>query len=90
MNYGVEGAYCPLVVFSPFISHRTRCDEEAYQMDVFPTIVELLGYNDYHWKGFGVNLMDSIVRCNRPISEQEASKLSDKLIRNNYFATIEK
>lgn len=90
LNYGVEGAYCPLVVFSPFILQSKRCDEEAYQMDVFPTIVELLGYDDYYWKGFGVNLIKDSACSNRIISEKTASELSDKLIRNNYFATIEK
>ena len=90
LNYRVEGAYCPLVIFSPFISHSTQCDDEAYQMDVFPTVVELLGYDDYYWKGFGVNLMDSSACSNRKISEKTASELSDKLIRSNYFATIYK
>lgn len=88
LNYGVDGVYCPLIIFSPYIKQSCQCNEEAYQMDVFPTVVELLGYDDYYWKGFGVNLMDTMAIRNRRISDQDASELSDKLIRNNYFATL--
>ena len=34
---------------------------------------------------FGVNLLDSVARRNRPIREKEAYELSDKLIRSNCF-----
>lgn len=44
---------------------------------------------DYYWKGFGVNLLDSVARHNRPISEQEAYRLSDMIICGNYFSIIE-
>lgn len=88
LNYGIDGVYCPLIIFSPYIKQSSQCYEEAYQMDVFPTVVELLGYKDYYWKGFGVNLMDTIAIRERQINEHDASVLSDKLIRNNYFAKI--
>ena len=59
--------------------------ETSYQMDAYPTILHLIGCEDYYWKGFGVNLLDSIARNNRPITEQEAFILSDKIIRANWF-----
>lgn len=88
LDYGVENSYCPLVVYSPNISVNSEIWDVSYQMDVFPTVISVLGYQDYYWKGFGVNLLDSVARHNRPISEQEAYRLSDLMIRSNYFATI--
>lgn len=87
-DYGVEGAFCPLIIYSPYIDGQLECHEEAYQMDVFPTIIELLGYDNYYWKGFGVNLMDSTAIQHRPFSDKEASELSNKMIRNDYFGTM--
>ena len=54
-------------------------------MDAYPTILHLIGCENYYWKGLGVNLLDSVGRSNRPITEQDAYILSDKLIRANYF-----
>jgi len=51
--------------------------------------LHVIGAEDYYWKGFGVNLLDSVARQNRPISPEEAFELSDKLIRANYFKEIE-
>lgn len=81
--------YCPLIIYSPRISENIHVADTCYQMDIFPTILHLIGCEDYYWKGFGVNLMDSVARHNRSISEKEAYNLSDKLIRSNYFATID-
>ena len=80
--------YCPLIIYSPLITENIQITDACYQMDIFPTILHLIGCNDYYWKGFGVNLMDSSARHNRPITEQEAYELSDKLIRSNYFAGV--
>lgn len=80
--------YCPLIVYSPKIKGNVQIDELCYQMDVFPTILHLIGCEGYYWKGFGVNLLDSAARKNRPITEQEAYILSEKIIRANYFDTI--
>lgn len=54
-------------------------------MDIYPTILHLIGCDDYYWRGFGVNLLDSAAHHNRPISPDEASVLSDKMIRADYF-----
>lgn len=89
LDYKVEENYCPLIIYSPNIKEKTIVDEEAYQMDIYPTILHVIGAKDYYWKGFGVNLLDSVARQNRPISPENAFELSDKLIRANYFKEIE-
>ena len=58
-------------------------------MDAYPTILQLINCEEYYWKGFGVNILDSTARHNRLISEHEAFVLSDKIIRANWFETLE-
>ncbi len=79
--------YCPLIIQAPQITENIHITDTCYQMDVYPTIMHLIGCEDYPWKGFGVNLLDSTARKKRPITEDEAFRLSDKLIRSNYFST---
>ena len=85
LHYGVEDEYCPLVIYSPALEGESVCDAEAYQMDVYPTILGVLGYEDYYWKGFGVDLTDSAQYSHRAMDEKEAYRLSNLLIRNDYF-----
>ena len=77
--------YCPLIIYSPEIEGNIHVTDTCYQMDVFPTILNLIGAEDYFWHGFGVNVMDSVARHNRPITEEEAYRLSDLMIRSDYF-----
>ena len=79
-------SFCPLIISSPTIKKHTEIDTLCYQMDIYPTILHCLGINDYYWKGFGVNLLDSTSLQNRKISEEEAFRLSNLIIRSNYFA----
>jgi len=74
----------PLVIWSPKISGNPRYTDDAYQMDIYPTYRALVGAQDYRWRGFGINLMDSTQK--RVIYEDDAYVLSDKLLRNNYFS----
>ena len=74
----------PLIIYSPKISGNPRYTEDAYQMDIYPTYRSLVGAGNYRWKGFGINLLDP--QQKRLIDEDEAYALSDKLLRNNYFA----
>lgn len=74
----------PFIIYSPKIQGNPRYTDDAYQMDIYPTCLSLLGVSDYRWKGFGINLLDK--NAKRLISEKEAFVLSDKLIRNNYFS----
>ncbi len=85
----IASNYVPLIVYSPKIKENIRIDEVCYQMDIYPTIMHLIGCEDYYWKGFGVNLLDSTARHNRPITEEQAYQLSDKLIRADYFRELQ-
>jgi len=75
----------PFVLVSPHITQSIEVEEECYQMDIYPTVMHVLGIAPYGWAGFGVNLADSKARAERRISPQEAYRISDKLIRGNYF-----
>ena len=83
----------PLIIYSPKINNNPHYPEDCYQMDIYPTYQSLLGVEDYRWHGFGINLLaePNDVSCSgtqqkRPISEDEAFSLSDRLIRNDYFS----
>ena len=81
----------PLVIYSPKISGNPQYTNDAYQFDIYPTCLSLLGAGSYRWQGFGINLLAQPDGCSasgqtqRPITEDEAYKLSDRLIRNDYF-----
>lgn len=77
--------FTPLIIYSPKIEGNVQVTDTCYQMDIFPTILHLIGAEDYYWHGFGVNLLDSAARHNRPCTEQEAFRLSDLMIQSDYF-----
>lgn len=77
--------YTPLIIVSPLIAHSMYIEDECYQMDIYPTILSLLGFDEYMWRGVGENLMCDTCRNNRRLSEAEASFVSDKIIRSDYF-----
>lgn len=81
-------SFCPIIIISPNIKERIFIDELCYQMDIYPTIINLIGVEGYRWSGFGVDLLDSTARHNRPIRESDAYILSDKIIRGDYFKNI--
>ena len=81
--------FTPLIIYSPEIEGNIQVKDTCYQMDIFPTILHLIGAEDYYWHGFGVNLLDSAARNNRPCTEQEAYRLSDLIIRSDYFRCME-
>ena len=74
---------CPLIIASPAVTQAIDI-RSAYQMDIFPTILHTIGQT-YFWQGFGMDLLDS-VSSPRAVSPREASILSDKLIRTDYFS----
>lgn len=85
MDYTPKDAYTTFVAYSQDLTEKKVIDEVTYQMDAYPTIRHLIGADDYYWRGFGVNLSDTAALRHRPITEQEAYSLSDKIIRANYF-----
>ena len=85
IDFKSGNTYTPLIIYSPSFTENVQINDTCYQMDIFPTILHLIGCEDYYWKGFGVNLLDSMACHNRPVTEEDACMLSDKLIRANFF-----
>lgn len=86
LGYAIQEAYCPLIIYSPNnIKERINIAAHAYQMDVYPTLMTLLGCKNYYWQGVGVNLLDEASHTHRRLTESEAYRLSDMIIRSNYF-----
>lgn len=79
-----DEAFVPLIVYSSEIDGHIDYTEQAYQFDIYPTILSLIRCTDYGWKGFGVDLLHP---TDRNFTEHEAYDLSDQLIRSNYFKT---
>ena len=80
-----EKNYVPLIILTPD-RRKQFIGEECWQADVYPTVLSLMGCESYRWKGVGINLTDSAARQARPMEEKAAYKLSNKLLRSNYFA----
>ena len=91
---------CPLIINSPEITKNIRVGE-AWQMDVFPTVLHAIGQQGYCWQGFGIDLiansptdteyaghsgiMVSGKAPERTVTPAQALTISDKLIRSDYF-----
>lgn len=75
--------YVPLIIHSPTIPSKIEKDGIYYQADVYPTILDVIGDSFYYWKGLGKSILsgDSTAR----LDEETGYRISDVLIRNNYF-----
>ena len=87
INIPVEKKFTPLIIYSPEFEKRITVTDTVYQMDIYPTLLHLLHRENYIWKGFGINLSDP--NAKRKITPDDAQKLSDAIIRNDYFKNIE-
>lgn len=85
LDYNAADDCLPLIIYSKKIMGNIHVTDEAYQMDIYPTVLSLLDAESYCWKGFGVNLLDSEAVRNRPFTPEEAAGISDRMIRNDYF-----
>lgn len=77
--------FVPAIILSPAVEKNTTVADTCGQYDIYPTLRALLGAELYPWKGFGRNLLDP--ESQYPLSEQDAGKWSDVIIRSNWFAT---
>lgn len=82
--------YVPLIIKAPNITGNPVDKAMYYQMDIYPTILSLIGCSGYFWSGFGVNLLNPENRQNRMIDEQSAFILSDKILRSDYFRILQR
>lgn len=85
LGFGEINGNIPFIVYSPKLQNKIVIEDIVYQMDIYPTLLSLIGCDDYYWKGFGVNLLNEGSWNNRPIQAHEAQILSDKIIRANYL-----
>ena len=83
LPYRVEDPYCPLIIYSPHIMGNRQVEGECCQMDIYPTVMGILGNPDPVWNGFGINLADD--GAVRKVSEDRAMRLGNKSVRNNFF-----
>lgn len=87
LDYAPISPALPLIIYSPKIEGNIHLTQPVYQMDIYPTVLHLLGGDDYDWQGFGINLLDSAALAQpRAIDEATALRVSDRIIRNNWFA----
>lgn len=87
LPFGTSQAGNPLIVKAPCIT-ETRIVEQGGQVDVFPTVLHVIGQETYYWKGVGHNLLLEETGSEEEIAVRRT--LSDKLIRMNYFEQYEK
>ncbi len=91
--------FTPLIVANSPVS--MRYDEVMGQIDIYPTLLNLMHLDHYEWKGLGQSLLDPAKTpaavapdlqmegtCGQLRGEwmTEAYAVSDRLIRYNYFA----
>ena len=86
-DFDVLQGNCPLIIISDDLDSTINIEDEVYQMDIYPTLLAITNNQNYYWQGFGVNLLEPNNIYNRPISEKEASILSEKIITSNFFST---
>ena len=75
--------YIPLIIYSPQITSKILKKDIHYQSDIYPTILNLMGEKDYYWKGVGHDILSE--DDSSRLSEETGYKISDIIIRNNYF-----
>lgn len=88
LGFDEIGEYIPLIIYSPRIEQKVMITDTICQMDIYPTLLHILDCDSYYWKGFGVNLLEKDAWKHRPIQPKEAQRLSDKMIRANYFEKL--
>lgn len=79
----VKRNYIPLIIYSPQITSKTIKNDIHYQSDVYPTILNLIGKKGYYWKGVGQDILSE--DDSSRLDEETGYKISDIIIRNNYF-----
>ena len=73
----------PFLIYSPAFTHSVFEERDTYQMDIYPTVLHLIGCTKPAWKGFGLDLLGDSLRL---FGSDDARTLSDKLIRSRYFS----
>jgi len=80
----IEGKKIPLIMYSPALKENTIYEQECYQVDIYPSILSLIGYENPQWEGVGMNLLNN---APRKVEPEQAYVICDKLIRGRYFSS---
>lgn len=99
-----EGRFTPLIVVNA--PAAMRCTDTVGQIDIYPTLLDLLGLDDYHWHGLGRSLLRAdapraavdprLERVGAAVDStteqhlRQAWSLSDRIIRSDYFRHTER
>ena len=75
----------PFIIYDPFMM-PVHTNRNLYQMDIYTTIIDRMHIST-PWRGLGKNIADSCEYTPEQIKELE--KLSDRMIRTNYFGKAE-
>ena len=82
--------FIPLIIYSPKFNSSHIITDTVYQMDIYPTLLQLTGQQNHTWRGFGVDITNDSIRKNRPFTTEEAYRISDMIINSNYLKQFEK
>ncbi len=83
----IKNAYLPLYIINPPQEIKYPTDKEIMQIDVFPTILDLMGIKS-KWRGVGTSLLtsDSIRNTEyEKFRRQNMQKISDIILNSDYF-----
>lgn len=72
----------PLIIHYSNRALETNIDT-AFQIDIYPTILNLMGCNEYYWEGVGLNLLDKF-----STRKNNANEISNAMIKTNFFKDI--
>ena len=85
LPFGTGQAGCPFLLTGANVpAVRIKA---ASQMDIYPSILEAIGQNDYYWQGFGHSLLGG--QAVKDDKYHLHRQMADKMIRMNYFAKYE-
>ena len=74
-----------LMMYSPRFSRSIHMDEATFQMDIYPSVMHMIGCEEPEWRGVGLDLLGTTPRL---LDMNQATELSDKLIRGRYTTTL--
>ncbi len=82
----------PFVLYSPCFTETKWEENDILQMDIYPSVLHMIGCTQPAWKGFGLDLLstasDTVPYDQlRLFGRSDARTLSDKLIRARYFSS---
>lgn len=79
-NFIDTAQHTPLIIIGATGGKTGRYERQIGQVDIYTTLLDLLGGDDYHWRGTGVSTFAS------PTERPDQKKVSDAILRGNLLA----